>query len=41
MDYDYIEALVTKFRNNDELSKEKLAQEFRPLIEIPLTYILI
>lgn len=32
MDYDYIEALVTKCKNNDELSKEKLAQEFRPLI---------
>ena len=32
MDFDYIETLVTKCKNNDELSKEKLANEFRPLI---------
>ena len=32
MDFNYIEALVTKCKNNDELSKEKLAEEFRPLI---------
>ncbi|MDR3593195.1 sigma-70 family RNA polymerase sigma factor [Clostridium sp.] len=32
MDFNYIEALVAKCKNNDELSKEKLAEEFRPLI---------
>lgn len=32
MDFDYIEALVTKCKNNDEIAKEKLAAEFRPLI---------
>jgi RNA polymerase sigma factor (sigma-70 family) len=32
MDFDYIEALVTKCKNNDKLAKEKLAEEFRPLI---------
>lgn len=32
MDFDYVEALVIKCKNNDELSKEKLASEFRPLI---------
>lgn len=32
MDFDYIEALVTKCRNNDEEAKEKLAAEFKPLI---------
>lgn len=32
MDFDYIEELVTKCKDNDELSKEKLAKQFRPLI---------
>ena len=32
MNFDYIEALVTKCKNNDQLAKEKLAAEFRPLI---------
>lgn len=32
MDFDYIEALVTRCKNNDEKAKEKLATEFRPLI---------
>ncbi|AQR96110.1 sigma-70 family RNA polymerase sigma factor [Clostridium saccharoperbutylacetonicum] len=32
MDFDYIEALVTQCRNNDEEAKEKLAAEFKPLI---------
>jgi len=32
MDFDYIETLVTRCKNNDEASKEKLAAEFRPLI---------
>jgi RNA polymerase sigma factor (sigma-70 family) len=32
MDFDYIEVLVTKCKNNDKLAKEKLAEEFRPLI---------
>lgn len=32
MDFNYIEALVIKCKNNDETSKEKLAAEFRPLI---------
>lgn len=32
MDFDYIEALVTRCRNNDEEAKEKLAAEFKPLI---------
>lgn len=32
MDYDYIENLAFKSRNGDEISKEKLVNEFRPLI---------
>ncbi|EHI97680.1 RNA polymerase sigma factor, sigma-70 family [Clostridium sp. DL-VIII] len=32
MDFDFIEALVTRCKNNDEEAKEKLAYEFRPLI---------
>lgn len=32
MDFDYIEELVTKCKDNDELSKENLANQFRPLI---------
>ena len=32
MDFNYIEALVTKCKNDDEAAKEKLAAEFRPLI---------
>ena len=32
MDFDYIETLVTRCKNNDETAKEKLAIEFRPLI---------
>ena len=32
MNFEYIEYLVTKCKNNDMLSKEKLAEEFRPLI---------
>jgi RNA polymerase sigma factor (sigma-70 family) len=32
MDFNYIETLVTKCKNNDEVAKEKLAAEFRPLI---------
>ena len=32
MNYDYIENLVLKAKNGDALSKEKLAEEFRPLI---------
>ncbi|MVX66577.1 sigma-70 family RNA polymerase sigma factor [Clostridium chromiireducens] len=32
MDFNYIEALVTRCKNNDEEAKEKLAIEFRPLI---------
>lgn len=32
MDLNYIEELVTKCKNGDILSKEKLVQEFRPLI---------
>ena len=32
MDFNYIEALVTKCKNDDEAAKEKLAVEFRPLI---------
>jgi len=32
MNYEYIENLVLKAKNGDTLSKEKLAQEFRPLI---------
>lgn len=32
MDFDYIETLVTRCRNNDEEAKEKLATEFKPLI---------
>lgn len=34
MDFDYIETLVTRCKNNDEESKEKLAAEFRPLMKI-------
>ena len=32
MNFKYIEQLVTKCKNGDMLSKEKLAEEFRPLI---------
>ena len=32
MDFNYIESLVTKCKNNDEAAKEKLAAEFKPLI---------
>lgn len=32
MDFKYIETLVGKCKNDDELSKERLAEEFRPLI---------
>ncbi|OOM07214.1 sigma-70 family RNA polymerase sigma factor [Clostridium saccharobutylicum] len=32
MDFNYIEDLVSKCKNNDEKAKEKLAYEFRPLI---------
>ena len=32
MDFNYIEALVTKCKNNDEATKEKLSAEFRPFI---------
>jgi len=32
MDFNYVEELVYKCKSGDELSKEKLAQEFRPLI---------
>ncbi|MVX65919.1 sigma-70 family RNA polymerase sigma factor [Clostridium chromiireducens] len=32
MDFNYIETLVAKCKNNDEAAKEKLAEEFRPLI---------
>ena len=32
MNFEYIESLVTKSKNGDALSKEKLAEEFRPLI---------
>jgi RNA polymerase sigma factor (sigma-70 family) len=32
MNFEYIEYLVTKCKNNDMLSKEKLAEEFWPLI---------
>ena len=32
MNFEYIEYLVTKCKNGDKLSKEKLAEEFRPLI---------
>ncbi|AWK52503.1 sigma-70 family RNA polymerase sigma factor [Clostridium beijerinckii] len=32
MDFNYIETLVTKCKNNDEKAKEKLTIEFRPLI---------
>ncbi|WP_017209383.1 sigma-70 family RNA polymerase sigma factor [Clostridium beijerinckii] len=32
MDFDYVETLVTRCKNNDEDAKEKLAYEFRPLI---------
>ncbi|MBN7572796.1 sigma-70 family RNA polymerase sigma factor [Clostridium beijerinckii] len=32
MDFNYIEVLVIKCKNNDEIAKEKLAAEFKPLI---------
>ncbi|ALB46500.1 sigma-70 family RNA polymerase sigma factor [Clostridium beijerinckii] len=32
MDFNYIEVLVTKCKDNDEEAKEKLAAEFKPLI---------
>jgi len=32
MNFEYIEDLVFKCKNGDMLSKEKLAEEFRPLI---------
>ena len=32
MDFNYIETLVTRCKNNDEKAKEKLAIEFRPFI---------
>lgn len=32
MDFDYIETLVTRCKNNDEKTKEKLSEEFKPLI---------
>jgi len=32
MNFEYIESLVTNSKNGDTLSKEKLAEEFRPLI---------
>jgi len=32
MDFNYIESLVIKCKNNDETAKEKLAAEFTPLI---------
>ena len=32
MNFEYIEELVTKCKNNDEPSKEKLAAEFKPFI---------
>ena len=32
MDFDYIEILVAKCKNNDEVAKENLSAEFRPLI---------
>jgi RNA polymerase sigma factor (sigma-70 family) len=32
MNFEYIETLVTNCKNGDTLSKEKLAEEFRPLI---------
>ncbi|WP_238899597.1 sigma-70 family RNA polymerase sigma factor [Clostridium sp. YIM B02500] len=32
MDFNYIETLVTRCKDNDEGAKEKLAEEFRPLI---------
>jgi len=32
MNFDYIETLVASCKNNDEVAKEKLAAEFRPLI---------
>ncbi|CUU50901.1 sigma-70 family RNA polymerase sigma factor [Clostridium beijerinckii] len=32
MDFNYIESLVIKCKNNDETAKEKLATEFKPLI---------
>lgn len=32
MDFDYIESLVYKCKNGDRISKEELANEFRPLI---------
>ena len=32
MDYNYVESLVYQCKNGDMISKEKLADEFRPLI---------
>lgn len=32
MNFDYIENLVRRCKNNDEAAKEKLADEFKPLI---------
>lgn len=32
MNYDYIEDLVRKSKDGDEVSKEKLIEEFRPFI---------
>lgn len=32
MNFEYIEYLVSKCKNGDNLSKEKLTEEFRPLI---------
>jgi RNA polymerase sigma factor (sigma-70 family) len=32
MDFDYVETLVTRCKDNDEEAKEKLAYEFKPLI---------
>ena len=32
MNFEYIESLVTNSKNGDTISKEKLAEEFRPLI---------
>ena len=32
MNYDYIEDLVIKSKSGDEVSKEKLIEEFRPFI---------
>lgn len=32
MNFDYIENLVRRCKNNDETAKEKLTDEFKPLI---------